>query len=103
VILLTRPTLIYQGVSVSLSLTQRAWNRAQYGVMGSSRICDGNFVAVESYPTLAFDEVAVGLRYVATFKPAEFSGQHAVKRIGDHGHDDIKVHPEKRWFGKLGV
>ena len=41
---------------------------------------------------LAPDKMAKDLLSVALFKAPELLGQHAVKGIGDHGHQDVEVH-----------
>ena len=38
------------------------------------------------------DKMAIDLLGVALLKASELLGQHAVKGIGDHGHQDVKVH-----------
>lgn len=57
-------------------------------------LCKGNrqALALYSYHASAAKKVAINLRYSAVFKAAQFLGKHAVKRIGDHYHDHIKVH-----------
>ena len=68
--------------------------------MGSSRICDGNFFAVESYFPFSFDKETVDLRCVAAFKTSELLTQHAIERVSDHGHNDVKVHLDQDGGGK---
>ena len=51
---------------------------------------------------LAPDKMAKDLLGVALFEAPELLGQHAVKGIGDHGHQDVKVHLHQN-RGRQGV
>ncbi len=41
---------------------------------------------------LAADKMAVDRLGVALLEASELFGQHAVEGVGDHGHQDVKVH-----------
>ena len=65
---------------------------AQDRVVGPAREGDGKLLAAQTYPSLALDEEPIDFGGVAGFKSPQLPGQKAVERIGDHGHDHIKVH-----------
>ena len=39
---------------------------------------------------------------IAAFKPSKLLGQHGIEGIGDHGHDDVKVHLDQDG-GRMGI
>jgi len=51
-----------------------------------------HFAGCDDHVGLSSDKMAKDLLGVALFKAPELLGQHAVKGIGDHGHQDVKVH-----------
>ena len=65
---------------------------AQDGVVGSAGKSDGELLAAQTHLGLALDEEPVDLGGITVFKAPQLSGQQAVEGVGDHGHDDIKVH-----------
>ena len=73
---------------------------SQYGIVGSSRISDGNFLTIKSYFSLPFDKEAVDLGCVAAFKTPQLLRQHTIERISDHGHDDVKMYLDQYGRGK---
>ena len=64
----------------------------QDGVVGSARERDGELLAAQTYSGLALDEEPVDLGSITVIKAPQLSGQQAIKGIGDHGHDHVKVH-----------
>ena len=60
-------------------------NLAQNGIVGSSRIGNGNLAVADLHIAFALHEVAVELGGIATLKSAKVLGQSAVERIRDQG------------------
>lgn len=66
-------------------------HRPQDRVMSFSGIDNGYFPILDPDRCLAFDKVPVKLGGVALFKTSQMVSKHTVKRIGNHGHEDIEV------------
>ena len=77
-------------------------DRTQDGIVSFSGKGDGNFVSLQSYFAFSFDKESVDFGRIAAFKPPQLVSQHAVERIGDHGHDDVKVHLDQD-RGRKGI
>ena len=62
------------------------------GVVSSARIGNLYGAAIDVDDSLSPDKMAVDSLGVALLESPELFGQHAVEGIGDHGHQDVKVH-----------
>ena len=67
-------------------------NVSEDRVMRPAGVGHLHFAAGDVHVGLASDKMAKDLLGVALFKASELLGQHAVKGVGDHGHQDVEVH-----------
>ena len=67
-------------------------NVSEDRVMRPAGVGHLHFAGCDVHVGLSPDKMAKDLLGVALFKAPELLGQHAVKGIGDHGHQDVKVH-----------
>ena len=67
-------------------------NVSEDRVMRPARVGHVHFSAADVHIGLTPYKMAKDLLGVALFKTPELLGQHAVKGIGDHGHQDVEVH-----------
>ena len=67
-------------------------NISEDWVMRPAGVSHLHLAGCDVYVGLAPDKMAKDLLGVALLKASELLGQHAVKGIGDHGHQDVKVH-----------
>jgi hypothetical protein len=67
-------------------------NLSKDRVMRPARVDHPHFAAGDFDVGLASDKMAKDLLCIALFKASELLGQHAVEGVGDHGHQDVKVH-----------
>jgi hypothetical protein len=64
---------------------------SQNGIVCPSGIRDGDLSVLDCHLTLSLDEIPIELRGITGFEASKVLGQSAVKGIGNHRHDDVKV------------
>ena len=77
-------------------------NISQDRVMRPAGVDHLTLAGCDVHVGLAPDKMAKDLLGVALFKASEFLGQHAVKGVSDHGHQDVEVHLHQN-RGRQGV
>lgn len=67
--------------------------------MGFSGKFYSGFIAAKTNGSRALDKRAKDLGRFTKLKPSEFSGEHAVEAVWDHGHNHIegRLNEDRRW------